>query len=131
MTARFLKIACLAGGLLAFTIAINAQSEVITVHVPFTFEAGGTLLPAGDYRVDRSETSNLLLIHGASGKSAAFLTMTIDSVSSASASLVFARQGEKMILTGVRLPGQQSRVSAASHAAARAGVTISTVSGSR
>ena len=131
MTSRFLKIACLLGGLLAFTVAMNAQSEVITVHVPFAFEAGGASLPAGDYRVDRAEASNLLLIHGSSGKSAAFLTMSIESASTAQTdSLVFAHQGEKLVLTGVRLPGQQSRVPVASHAAPKPGVTISTVTAS-
>jgi hypothetical protein len=131
MTVRFLKIMMLLAGLLAFTAAANAQSEVVSVHVPFAFEAGGKLLPAGNYRVDRAEGSNLLLIHGASGSSAVFLTMMIESASTAqTASLVFAKQGEKLVLTGVKLPGQQSRVPVGSHGAVKSGVTISTVSAS-
>ena len=129
MTVRFLKLMMLLGGLLAFTVAANAQSEVVTAHVPFAFEAGGKLLPAGDYRVDRAEGSNLLLIHGSSGNAAAFLTMATESAAAAeTASLLFEREGATLVLSAVRLPGQQSRVLHAQHASIKGGVATVSVS---
>jgi hypothetical protein len=123
MTKRFLKVMILIGGLLVCTLAMNAQSEVVTVHVPFAFEAGGKLLPAGDYWVDRGEQSNILLIHGASGSSSAFLTMLVDSAAKAdAASLVFVRQGGTLVLSAIRLPGQESRVLLAPHVPMKVGV---------
>jgi hypothetical protein len=129
MTKRFLKVMILIGGLLVCTLAMNAQSEVVTVHVPFAFEAGGKLLPAGDYWVDRGEQSNILLIHGASGSSSAFLTMLVDSAAKAdAASLVFVRQGGTLVLSAIRLPGQESRVLLAPHVPMKVGVAAVSVS---
>jgi hypothetical protein len=129
MTVRFLKVMILLGGLLVCTLAMNAQSEVVTVHVPFAFEAGGKLLPAGDYWVDRAETTNILLIHGGSGNSSAFLTMIVDSAAKAdTASLVFARQGSTLVLSAIRLPGQQSRVLLPAPASLKGGVAAVSVS---
>jgi len=123
MSTRFLKALWLLGSLLTFTMAVNAQSEVVTVHVPFAFEAGGKLLPAGDYRLDRAEGSNLLLIHGGSGNSAAFLTMAVESTATVETpSLIFAREGGKLVLTAIRSPGRQARVLFASPAPVKAGV---------
>lgn len=129
MTVRFMKVMWLLGSLLAFTMAMNAQSEVVTVHVPFAFEAGGKSLSAGNYRIDRAEGSNLLVIHGTSGNSAAFLTMTSESASPAeTASLVFEREGGTLVLSALRLPGQQSRILFASHASIKGGVAAVSVS---
>jgi hypothetical protein len=129
MTVRFLKLMLLFSSLLAFTVALNAQSEVVTVHVPFAFEAGGKLLPAGDYRVDREEASNVLLIHGASGNSSVFLTLAVEQSGPAtSASLLFTREGGTLVLSEVRLPGQQSRILLAPHTPIKGGVAAVSVS---
>jgi hypothetical protein len=115
--------------LLAFAVTVNAQSEVVTVHVPFAFEAGAKLLPAGNYRVDRAEGSSLLVIHGDSGNSAAFLTMATESNAPLqNASLVFAREGGTLVLSEIHLPGQQSRILFASHAPMKGGVAAVSVS---
>jgi hypothetical protein len=117
MTVRFLKVMWLLGSLLTFTIAVNAQSEVVTVHVPFAFEAGGKLLSAGDYRIDKEEESGVLLMHGGPGNSAAFLTVAMEEYRSAeAASVIFERQGTMLVLSAIRMPGQQARVVLASHA---------------
>jgi hypothetical protein len=128
MTVRFLNVMILLGGLLACTLAMNAQSEVVTVHVPFAFQAGDKLLPAGDYSVDRGEVSNILVIHGGSGNSSAFLTMAVESKKTETASLIFARQGATLVLSAIRLPGQQSRVLFARHAPLKGGVAAVSVS---
>ena len=128
MTVRFLKVMILLGGLLACTLDMNAQSEVVTVHVPFAFQAGDKLLPAGDYSVDRGEVSNILVIHGGSGNSSAFLTMAVESKKTETASLIFARQGATLVLSAIRLPGQQSRVLFAPHAPLKGGVAAVSMS---
>ena len=128
MTVRFLKVMMLLGGLLAGTLAVNAQSEVVTVHVPFAFQAGDKLLPAGDYSVDRGEVSNILVIHGGSGNSSAFLTMPVESKKTETASLIFARRGEMLVLSAIRLPGQQSHVLFAPHAPLKGGVAAVSLS---
>ncbi len=129
MTVRFLKLMLLVSCLLAFTVALNAQSEVVTVHVPFAFEAAGKLLPAGNYRVDREEATNVLVIHGTSGNSAAFLTMAVEQAGPAnSASLLFEREGGTLVLSEIRLPGQQSRILLAPHTPIKGGVAAVSVS---
>jgi hypothetical protein len=129
MTVRFLKLMLLFSSLLAFTVVANAQSEGITAHVPFAFEAGGKSLPAGDYRLENGEASNVLVIQGTHGNSAAFLTMPTDSAGSKdNPSLLFTRDGGTMVLSAVRLAGQQSRILFATHASMKGGVA--TVSGS-
>ncbi len=129
MTVRFMRFVWLLGSLLAFTLVVNAQSEVLTVHVPFAFVAGGKLMPAGDYRVDRQESSNVLLMHGGSGNSSTFLTMAVDSYRSTDgASLVFEHDGATLVLSVIRLPGQQSRVVIAPHVPAKAGIAAMSVS---
>jgi hypothetical protein len=129
MTDRFMKVMWLLGSLLAFTMAVNAQSEVVTVHVPFAFEAGGKSLPAGNYRVDREEATNVLVIHGTSGNSAAFLTMAVEQAGAAnSASLLFEREGGALVLSEIRLPGQQSRILLAPHTPMKGGVAAVSVS---
>ena len=128
MTVRFVKVMILLGGLLVCTLAMNAQSELVSVHVPFAFEAGGKMLPAGDYWVDREETTNLLLIHG-SGNASAFLTTAVETaLKTNTASLVFARQGEKLVLSAIRLPGQQARVLMPAHTSLKGGVAAVSVS---
>ena len=123
MTDRLQRVMWLLGSLLAFTLAMNAQSEVVTVHVPFAFVAGGKQLPPGDYRVDRGEASNVLLMHGGSGNAAAFLTMSVDLFGPADgASLIFAHEGSTLVLSAIRLPGRQSRMVLAPHAPMKSGV---------
>jgi hypothetical protein len=129
MTVRFLKAMWLLGSLLAFTMVVNAQSEALNVRVPFAFVAGGKLLPAGNYRVDRGEVANVLLIHNASGDSSAFLTMTMESSAAAeTASLVFAREGPALVLSAIRFRGQQSRILDAPQSATKGGVAAVAVS---
>jgi hypothetical protein len=110
-----MRVVLLLGAILALTVALNAQTEVLRAHVPFAFEAGGKLLPAGDYRISKEETSNVLVMQGGSGNSAAFLTRYVEQAKLAgSATLIFARHGATTSLSEIRLPGNHSRVLLAS-----------------
>lgn len=106
MRIRFLKIMYLAGSLVAGTLAANAE-EVLTAHIPFAFVAGGKAFSAGDYRLNKGGESNVMLIRGA-GNSAAFLTTTAEPGSGYSVSLVFERHGETLVLSAIRMGGEQS-----------------------
>ena len=131
MTVQIMRVVWLLGSLLALTVALNAQTEIVTAHVPFAFEAGGKLLPAGEYRINKEETSNVLLMQGSSGNSAAFLTMYVDQAKLAdSATLIFARHGSSIALSAIRLPGHQSRVLLNSPAPMKSGVVSSVAAGS-
>jgi len=112
MTVRFLKLLSLLGGLLAFTVAVNAQSEVVTVHVPFAFVAGGKTLPAGDYRVDKGEAPNVLIIQGRDDNSSTSILAIVSDTSTPNSkdALVFARHGSALFLSAVRVSGNQTMV---------------------
>jgi hypothetical protein len=84
---------------------------VVNVHVPFAFVAGGKALPAGDYRVDKGEASSVLIIQGGGGNSSAFLTMAAEGrTKTDGAALVFERHGSSLVLSAIRLGGDQVRV---------------------
>ena len=65
----------------AFTLAANAQSAVARATVPFEFAAGGAMLPPGEYTVDVSDLSGVIVIHGPAGSSVALLTTFSEAVS--------------------------------------------------
>jgi hypothetical protein len=133
MTVQSLKVVWLLASLLAFTTVMKAQSEVVNVHVPFAFVAGGKSLPAGDYRLDKGQGSGVLTIQGGSGNSAAFLTMVAEGrTQNDSAALVFERHGSELFLAAVRVSGEQIRVllwpdSAPAHAALKSAALASPV----
>jgi len=121
-----MRVVLLLGAILALSVSVNAQTEVVTAHVPFAFEAGGKLLPAGDYRISKEETSNVLVMQGGSGNSAAFLTRYVEQAKRAgSATLIFARDGSTTTLSEIRLPGNHSRVLLASPSSIKTGVVSS------
>lgn len=129
MRIRLMKMMLLVGALFAFTLALGAE-EVVSVHVPFAFVAGGRSFPAGDYRVNKGEYANAMVIQGA-GQSAVFLTMAAEPGAYQSAStVIFQRHGASMFLAAIRIPGEQARVLLPFRASAKA-VGIASASPSR
>jgi hypothetical protein len=101
-------------GLSMLAVSLSAQSaEFVRVHVPFSFVAGGTTLPAGDYVIQESGSgAGLLLVQGRSAKGAAAL-MTTASYSGnvqREPGLTFVRSGGKAVLTRVQMAGEPSRL---------------------
>jgi hypothetical protein len=110
MTIRLLKLVLLLGGLLGLTAVANAQSDRVNVHVPFTFEAGGKTLPAGDYRVGKGEAPSVLYIEGAEN-SAAILSGVAEAQTLAKGpALLFNRQGSALVLSAVRFGEDEIRI---------------------
>ena len=116
MNTRFLKTlsvraALLLGGLGTLGLAAHASSLIAKVSVPFEFAAGGAMLPAGEYTVDMSEISGVVLLHGASGHSVALLTTLSGALSSTPTSkLIFERRDGMAYLSAVQLSGETAQV---------------------
>jgi hypothetical protein len=102
-------IACaLAIGSLASTQSASAQTTIAKVTIPFAFQMGSQILPAGTYRVER-ESSNLILLEG-SGKASGFVLMNAASRSKAPdhGMLSFDRTGDKYYLRQIWTAGNQT-----------------------
>lgn len=92
----------------------NAQSSnKVVADIPFEFVVGSQALPAGEYAVKASETTNALTIQSADAKSSAIrLTNAIEPRRNKThARLVFHRYGQRYFLaevwSGANLTGRQ------------------------
>lgn len=110
MNIRFLKTSACLCGLLALAWSAAAQSPVARVRVPFSFMAGGILLPAGEYSIDKQEASGVLLIHGGPGRAVAVLTVPVTvSPQATETKLHFDRHGGNFYLTGIQFADAPAR----------------------
>ena len=105
MKKQILSVAAvLAFGLLA-TNQCSAQQRVLAVDVPFSFDAGGKVLPAGEYRVYRISTGTdaAQMIREADAKlSTIVLTDTVERTGNApSPRLVFHVYGNEYFLAEI------------------------------
>jgi hypothetical protein len=104
-----LRSVLLLGSLGALTMAAHAQSA--TAKVPFEFTASGALLPAGDYTVDTSEFSGVIMLHGSTGNSVTLLTTFSGATGpGASAKLIFDRRDGMLYLSAVEWSGKSAHV---------------------
>jgi hypothetical protein len=116
MNTRFLKTLSLRGALLlgslgALALGANAQSVIARASVPFEFAAGGAMLPAGQYTVDVSNISGVILLHGSAGNSVALLSAFTGAVpDKTAAKLIFERRDGMAYLSAVEWPGQTMQV---------------------
>lgn len=110
MNIRFLKIAGLLGALGVFTLAANAQSAVARATVPFEFAAGGAMMPAGDYTVEASDLSGVILVRGTASSVALFTTYSGTLPNTGTAKLIFERRDGMVYLSSVAWPDQSVHV---------------------
>lgn len=103
------KLVVLAMGLgLLMTAAAHAQSIHLKVNVPFTFTAGGVMLPAGKYDViSQGNGDKALWIRDFNSKAGALvLSISCESLQpSLSSKLVFHRYGQRYFLSEVWIRG--------------------------
>jgi hypothetical protein len=82
------------------------ESDTVVVSVPFEFVAGGAILPAGEYRINRVNpgVNQELAIHGYSKGNAFLLPLTFDEVATANGqpTLSFEHVGGKYFLRGIK-----------------------------
>lgn len=112
-------------GVLGTSAQAQARSgQQLRVDVPFTFTAGNTLLPAGEYRVSTvnpSSDQSVLRITSLDGHSSVMIrTVNIERWSNAQARLTFRQRGEQYFLaevwmaseaTGLAVPQSKSEKS--------------------
>jgi hypothetical protein len=87
--------------------AVQAQQSVV-VNVPFDFTAGNTMLPTGEYSVQKwIRDTSVLLIQRTDGSASLFIpTMAaLSSVSQSESKLVFHRYGDRYFLSQVWTTG--------------------------
>jgi hypothetical protein len=86
------------------TTRVAQAQETVVVNIPFDFEAGKTMLPAGEYSVKVSNpTHSLILISRKDSTASAFInTNAVVSVNTQTESkLVFNRYGDRYFLSQV------------------------------
>src|SRR5215204_1747137 len=103
----------------ASSICTQAQSrnrQRLIVEIPFTFNAGNTQLPSGEYNVsivNPSSDRSVVLIKSSDGKSSALLgTTDIIRLSTSRAKLVFRRYNSRYFLAQVWMASESSGMSA-------------------
>ncbi len=113
------------GALLAATPALAFPAEV-DVHVPFAFQVGKVVLPAGDYYVTRVSHAEpgLLMVRSDDGRHAALFDARDATlpVSAAAPRLVFDRYGHHEFLRSVQPSGETDSLGL-SHAEVRTAVS--------
>jgi len=92
----------------------GAQQNAMTVNIPFAFEVGNKLLPAGEYQVRRvsSGDETVQLIRQSDGEASTIvLTMAVERTGKApSPSLVFNRYGNDYFLREIWTGNTQGRL---------------------
>src|SRR5579871_1718993 len=104
-----MKAINLAIGLLATLpfSGLQAQTMSLTAEVPFDFQVGDTVLPAGDYRIEHVD--GILKLRSESGNEAA-VVLTIAAVAPRDAKeavLLFHRYGESYFLEKIWTPDSE------------------------
>jgi len=105
---KLFKTTILFGGLLALATSLSAES-MIRVDVPFTFVAGGTIMPAGAYTIEEPVMHGVLLLRGSQPNSTAMvLTVNGGPTTATRAGVTFSRRGSDVVLSTVTIPGGSS-----------------------
>jgi len=92
---------------IAATQTMRAQEPVL-VNIPFAFTAGEKVLPAGEYRVEKSARGSLMLLIQRTDRSAAAFVPSIAAQANATqtqSKLVFHRYGNRYFLSQVWIAG--------------------------
>lgn len=121
-----------AGLLVAACFGLQAQTIHMRASIPFKFQAGGTVMPAGEYSFDHS--AGILVVHEEDGNHAGFLSYTLSRSRlkpATSGQLTFHRYGDLYFLEELWEPGskegQAVRVSARERELASSGGQSATV----
>ncbi len=101
----------------AGVIAINAQAQTkVIASIPFAFNVGKTMLPAGRYTItvlNPSSDQKILQIRSLDGRSSAVvLTNGIIGKASENAKLVFERYGDRYVFAQAQLAGDETTLAA-------------------
>jgi hypothetical protein len=111
----------------AFTVSANAQTastQKVVANVPFAFNVGNTILPAGKYTitvVNPSSDRKILQIRNANGRASAIvLTNAVAGIVSDDAKLTFKRYGDRYFFAEAQMAGDSTSFAALKSHAERA-----------
>ena len=86
-------------------LCATVHAENLTIHIPFTFEAAGKSLPAGDYTVETVGTG-LLVMRGASAAETVTIVASPEGITdAANPSVSFATSPDLAVLSRIRMDG--------------------------
>jgi hypothetical protein len=106
---KLFKTTLLFGGLLALATSLSAESALLNVNVPFTFVAGGNVMPAGTYTIEEPTMHGVLLLRGTQPNSTAMVLAVNSGPSNTThAGVTFSRLGSSVVLSSVVVPGGSS-----------------------
>lgn len=110
-------------GLLAASVsfAFSESTEVLRVHVPFSFQVGQSTLPAGDYIIEKDGLSGIITLQNRVARSSVAV-LSVDggtSLSGKQPHLIFQRVNGATVLTQIQLIGQASRIMSTNIATSR------------
>jgi hypothetical protein len=103
------KTTILFGGLVALATSLSAETSLVNVNVPFAFEAGGKVMPAGSYTIGEPSNGGILLIRGNQPDSTA-LVLAVNAGPSANKNpgVTFHRLGGSVVMSTIEIPGGSS-----------------------
>lgn len=96
-------------GLFAGLTCLSAQAQDLKANIPFDFQVGKTLMPAGEYRVSY-RANGLLVVRQEGGQHISHMSLPLPAFRSDKAkagSLQFNRYGDTYFLTTVWSPNSQ------------------------
>ena len=101
----------------AGVIAINAQAQTkVIANIPFAFNVGKTMLPAGRYTItllNPTSDRKILQIRSLDGRSSAMLlTNGVIGKAHENAKLVFERYGDRYVFAQAQLAGDETTLAA-------------------
>lgn len=106
---KLIKSTILFGGFVALATSMSAEPALVNVNVPFSFLAGGKVMPAGAYTIDQPTNGGVLLIRGNQPDSSAMVIAINAGPSNVDhAGVTFNRQGGSVVLSAITVPGGAS-----------------------
>jgi len=104
MTLKTIRNGMVLGAIAFLTIATaQAQSETVSVSIPFDYFAAGKILPAGEYTVQSGVANGVLVLRNRENGMSAMVTGSFveSNKPRADASLLFHRYGDRYFLSEI------------------------------
>jgi len=103
---KFLKTTIFFAALVALATTLSAETALVNVYVPFSFEAAGKTMPAGTYTIGQPSTGGVVMIRGNQPDSSAMvLAINAGPTPENHAGVTFKRRGGAVVLSTIEIPG--------------------------
>jgi len=106
---KLMKTTLLAGVLAAVATTVSAETALVNVNVPFSFEAAGKTLPAGTYSIDQPTNGGVVMIRGNQPDSSVLvLAINAGPTAGNKAGVTFTRRAGVAVMSTIEVPGGSS-----------------------